>query len=158
MAATGLWSRKRLSLKGRTELCDSHIYLLVFYRLSILPLPCTILVNLEKDPVPCCLGQTGPFGASGDHHLHLSEGGFAVPNVETQSMTLRLSFLGRMWAQHDENNFRKKTPRRPFRPWKVYIQSADCWKMIAPSISIPWGPSFGCRLVSLPTNRYRMGH
>ena len=41
-------------------------------------------------------------------HIRPSEGGLEIPNVETQSMTLRLSFLGRMWAQHDENNFRKR--------------------------------------------------
>ena len=33
------WLRKRLSLKGRAEVCAVHIFPLILYRLSVLPLP-----------------------------------------------------------------------------------------------------------------------
>ena len=39
VAATELWLRRRLSLKSRAVVCCSHIYSLVVYRLSVLPIP-----------------------------------------------------------------------------------------------------------------------
>ena len=48
VAATELWLRRRLSLKGRAEVCSSHIYSLAVYRLSVLPIPATILLKLER--------------------------------------------------------------------------------------------------------------
>ena len=48
VAATELWLCRRLSLKGRAEVCCSHIYSLVVYRLSVLPILCTILFKLER--------------------------------------------------------------------------------------------------------------
>ena len=48
VAATELWLRRRLSLKGRAEVCSSHIYSLAVYRLSVLPIPATILFKLER--------------------------------------------------------------------------------------------------------------
>ena len=33
------WLRRRLSLKGRAEVCAVHIFPLILYRLSVLPLP-----------------------------------------------------------------------------------------------------------------------
>ena len=48
VVATELWLHRGLSLKGRAELCGSHNYLLVVYRLSVLPSPCTILFKLER--------------------------------------------------------------------------------------------------------------
>ena len=48
VAATELWLCRRLSLKGRAEVCSSHIYSLAVYRLSVLPIPPTILFKLER--------------------------------------------------------------------------------------------------------------
>ena len=48
IAATELWLRRQLSLKGRAEVCCSHTYSLVVYRLSVLPIPATILFKLER--------------------------------------------------------------------------------------------------------------
>ena len=48
IASTELWLRRRLPLKGRAEVCGLHIYPLVVYRLSVLPVRCTILFKLER--------------------------------------------------------------------------------------------------------------
>ena len=48
VAAMELWLHRWLSLKGRAEVCCSHIYPLVVYRLSVLPIPRTILFKLER--------------------------------------------------------------------------------------------------------------
>ena len=39
VAATELWLCRRLSFRGRAEVCSSHIYSLAVYRLSVLPIP-----------------------------------------------------------------------------------------------------------------------
>ena len=54
--------RKRFSLKGRHEACCSHIYFLVLYQLSVLPL--VYLSKLRKSSVPVRLGQTSSFNAT----------------------------------------------------------------------------------------------
>ena len=51
VAATELWLRWRLSLKGRAEVCCSHIYSLVVYRLSV-----HHPIQVGKDPFPVRLG------------------------------------------------------------------------------------------------------
>ena len=48
VATIGIWSRRGLYLKSRVEVCSSHIYPLVLYRLSVLPLLSTVLVEQER--------------------------------------------------------------------------------------------------------------
>ena len=115
VATTGLWSRRRLSLKGKAEVCGSHIYPLILYRLSVLPLPVTYLVNLERALFQFIWGRRAPMVRREICFLHPSEGGLGVPNVETRRHTLRLTFLGRMCAQHDETgDFWKEDAKRAF--------------------------------------------
>ena len=42
-----LWFERRLSLKGKAEVCDLHIYSLILYRLLVLPLPSTSIVKVS---------------------------------------------------------------------------------------------------------------
>ena len=89
VAATELQLRRQLSLKGRTEVCCSHIYLLVVYRLSVLPIPCTILFKLERILFQFIWTKSFPLVRWEICYLHPSEGGLGVPNVETRHYTLR---------------------------------------------------------------------
>ena len=88
VAATELWLRRRLSLKGRAEVCYSHIYSLVVYPLSVLPIPCTILFKLERILFQFVWAKRFPLVRREICYLHPSEG---VPNVEARHHTLHLS-------------------------------------------------------------------
>ena len=99
VTATELWLRRRLSLKGRAEVCCLHIYSLVVYRLSVLPIPCTILFKLERILFQFVWAKRFPLMRWEICYLHLSEGGLGVPNVETRCHTLRLTFLDWMCLQ-----------------------------------------------------------
>ena len=99
VAATELWLRRRLSLKGRAEVCCSHIYSLAVYRLSVLPIPATILFKLERILFRFLWAERHPLVRREICFLHPSEGGLGVPNVEARRHTLRLTFLDRMCSR-----------------------------------------------------------
>ena len=99
VAATELWLRRRLSLKGRAEVCNSHIYSLAVYRLSVLPIPATILFKLERILFQFLWAKRHPLLRREICYLHPSEGGLGVPNVEVRRHTLRLTFLDRMCSR-----------------------------------------------------------
>ena len=99
VAATELWLRRRLSLKGRAEVCNSHIYSLAVYRLSVLPIPATILFKLERILFQFLWAKRHPLVQREICYLHPSEGGLGVPNVEVRRHTLRLTFLDRMCSR-----------------------------------------------------------
>ena len=99
VAATELWLRRRLSLKGRAEVCCSHIYSLAVYRLSVLPIPATILFKLERILFQFLWAKRHPLVRWEICYLHPSEGGLGVPNVEARRHTLRLTFLDRMCSR-----------------------------------------------------------
>ena len=94
-----MWLRRRLSLKGRAEVCNSHIYSLAIYRLSVLPIPATILFKLERILFQFLWAKRHPLVRREICCLHPSEGGLGVPNVEVQRHTLRLTFLDRMCSR-----------------------------------------------------------
>ena len=99
VAATELWLRRRLSLKGRAEVCNSHIYSLAVYRLSVLPIPATILFKLERILFQFLWAKRHPLVRREICYLHPSEGGLGVPNVEVRRHTLRLTFLDQMCSR-----------------------------------------------------------
>ena len=70
------------SLKGRTEVCGSHI---VLYQLSVLSLPWTVVVNLERLLFQFIWGKRAPFVRGKICYLCLSEGGLGISNVKPQS-------------------------------------------------------------------------
>ena len=92
VAATQLWLRWQLSLKGMAEVCCSHVYSLVVYRLSVLPIPPIILFKLERILFQFVWAKRFPLVRREICYLHPSEGGLGVPNVEARRHTLRLTY------------------------------------------------------------------
>ena len=90
-----LWLCRRLSLKGRAELCCSHIYSLAVYRLSVLPIPPTILFKLERILFQFLWAKRHPLVRREICCLHPFEGSLGVPNVEAR----RHTFLDRMCSR-----------------------------------------------------------
>ena len=80
-------------------MCCSHIYPLVVYRLSVLPIACTILFKLERILFQLIWTKRFPLVRREICYLHPSEGGLSVSNVETQRHTLCLTFLDRVCSQ-----------------------------------------------------------
>ena len=125
VAATELWLRRRLSLKGRAEVCCSHIYLLVLYRLSVLPIPCTILFKWERILFQFVWAKRFPLVRRKICYFHLSEGGLGVPNVEMRRHTLRLTFQDQMCSQDTTaGSFWKEDAKRSFLSLRS-VHSAD---------------------------------
>ena len=59
-AQVGTWLRRRLSLKGRAEVCAVHIFPLILYRLSVLPLS---KGSADTIPFQASLEKWKPVGA-----------------------------------------------------------------------------------------------
>ena len=120
VAATKLWLCRQLSLKGWAEVCYLHIYPLVVYRLSVLPIPCTILFKMERILFQFVWAKRFPLVRWEICYLHLSEGGLGVLNVETRRHTLRFTFLDQMCSQDMVvGSFWKEDAKRSF----LYLRS-----------------------------------
>ena len=89
---SGKTARARYSASG------SHIYSLV-YRLSVLPMPPTILFKLERILFQFVWAKRFPLVRRKICYCHPSEGGLGMPNVKTRRHTLRLTFLDRMCSR-----------------------------------------------------------
>ena len=76
-------------------MCCSHIYSLVVYRLSVLPIPCIILFKLERILFQFVWAKRFPLVQREICYLHPSEGSLGMPNVETR----RHTFLDRMCSR-----------------------------------------------------------
>ncbi|CAE1276092.1 unnamed protein product [Acanthosepion pharaonis] len=101
--AVRLWTRRNLSLKGRTEVCASHIYPILLYRLSVLPLPSDTLLAFVRLLFSFLWGGKAAMVSREICYLHPSDGGLGVPCVETRQHTLRITYLDRMCMQLDED-------------------------------------------------------
>ena len=113
--AVKLWSRRNLSLKGKAEVCASHIYPIFLYRLSVLPLPPDVLIILVRFLFSFLWGGKSPKVTREICYLHPSEGGLGMPFIEIRQHMLRISFLDRMCMQPDENGgFWKEDARNTF--------------------------------------------
>ena len=125
VTATELWLRRRLSLKDRAEVCCSHIYSLVVYRLSVLPIPPTILFKLERIVFQFVWAKRFPLEWREICHLHPSEGGLGVLNVEARRHTLRLTFLDRMCSRYTTAGSVWKEDAKQSFPSLRSVHSAD---------------------------------
>ena len=125
VAATELWLHRRLSLKGRAEVCCSHIYSLVIYWLSVLPIPCTIPFKLERILFQFVWAKRFHLVRWEICYLHPSKGGPGVPDVETRRHTLHLTFLDWMCSQDmAAGSFWKEDAKLSF-PSLRSVHSAD---------------------------------
>lgn len=105
-----LWIQWRLSLKGRSEVCASHIYPILLYWFSVLPLSSTELILLVQVLLNFLWGGRWPVCCH-----HPSEGSLGMPDVEIRQQTLRFKFLDQM-CQQDEGNglFWKEDAKKAF--------------------------------------------
>ena len=101
-SAAALWISRNLSLKGRAEVCNSHIYPIFIYRLSVLPIPSDTLLYLQRALFNFLWLGRAPMVCRDVCYLHPSEGGLGMPNVEIRLHTLRLYYLDRMCTQDRE--------------------------------------------------------
>ena len=125
VAATELWLRRRLSLKGRAEVCCSHIYSLVVYRLSVLPIPPTILFKLERILFQFIWAKRFPLVRREICYFHPSEGGLGVPNVEARHHTFHLTFLDRICSRDTAAGSIWKEDAKQSFPLLRSVHSAD---------------------------------
>ena len=125
VAATLLSLRRRLSLKGPAEVCGLHIYPLVVYRLSMLPIPCTIISKLERILFHLIWAKKAPLLQRKICCLYLCEGSLGMPNVETWSHTLHLSFLDRMCWQDNATGSSLKVDAKIYFSSLRSMHSAD---------------------------------
>ena len=125
IAATELLLRRQLSLKGQAEVYCSHIYSLIVYWFSGLPIPYTILFKLERILFQFIWAKRFPLVQQEICYLHQSEGGLGVPNVETRYHTLCLTFLDRMCSQDTPvGSFWKEDAKQSF-PLPRSVHSTD---------------------------------
>ena len=97
-----MWFRRKLSLKGKAEVCCSHIYPLIVYHMSVLPLPSTVLNKLVKALFRFLWGPGRAHMVCREIcQLHSSEGGLGMPDIMSRLVTLRLQFLIRMYTQEE---------------------------------------------------------
>ena len=119
-------------------MCDSHIDYLVLYQLPALPFLCTVLVNLKRVLFQFVWRTQFVLCVARSVTVTPSKAAFKwVPNVEIRCHTFRLSFLGRLCAQHDENSeFWKEDAKKAFPILKsVYLNDREtrqwpenqCW-------------------------------
>ena len=152
VAATEFWLQRRLSLEGRAEVCCSHIYSLAVYRLSVLPIPPTILFKLERILFQFLWAKRHPLVRREICYLHPSEAGLGVPNVEARRHTLRLTFLDRMCSRDTAaGSVWKEDAKQSFPSLEVCIllmgRPIGCPDVNAPSIA-------SAGYLSLPPTRH----
>ena len=104
-------------------MCCSHIYSVVVYRLSVLPIPCTILFKLER--ILIVWAKRFPLVRREICYLHPSEGGLGVPNVETWHHTVGLTFLDRMCSRDTAAGSVWKEDAKQSFPSLRSVHSAD---------------------------------
>ncbi|CAE1331312.1 unnamed protein product [Acanthosepion pharaonis] len=99
-------------LKGRAEVCVSHIYPILLYRLSVLPLPYARLMQLVRTLFSFLWRGKAPMVSREVCCLHPSEGGLGMPSIEIRQYMLRITFLDRMCrGSNEEGAFLER--RRP---------------------------------------------
>ena len=89
------WLRRRLTLKGRAEVCAGYIFPLILYRLSVLPLPKVHRVALEQSLFKLLWKARSPMVRRQVCYQRPRDGGLGMPDLESHRLTERLAHLGR---------------------------------------------------------------
>ena len=89
------WLRRRLSLKGRAEVCAVHIFPLILYRLSVLPLPKDHRAALIQSLFKLLWKGRSPLVRRQVCYQRPRDGGLGMPDLESHRLTERLAYLGR---------------------------------------------------------------
>ena len=91
----GTWLRKRLSLKGRVEVCAVYIFPLIRYRLSVLRLPKNHRVALIQSLFKLLWKGQSPLVRRQVCYQRPQNGGLGMLNLESHWLAERLAYLGR---------------------------------------------------------------
>ena len=111
-------------------MCGSHIYPLVIYRLSVLPIPCIIQFKLERILFQFICAKWAPSVRREICYLQPFEGGLGVPNVETRHHTFRLSFQDRMCSQDNATgSFWKEDAKLSFLSLSVHSTDGETHRL-----------------------------
>ena len=94
-AQVGTWLQRRLSLKGRVEVCALYIFPLILYRLSVLPLPSNHRLPLQQSLSKLLWGGQRLMVRRHVCSQHPRNGGLGMPDLENNWFAERLAYLGR---------------------------------------------------------------
>ena len=94
-AQVGIWLSRRLSLKGRAEACATYVFLLILYRLAVLPLPKARRLALEQSLSRLLWGGARPMVRRQVCIQRTRNGGLGMPDLESHWLAERLAYLGR---------------------------------------------------------------
>ena len=88
------WLRRRLSLKGRAEVCAVYIFPLILYRLSVLPLPKVHRAALIRSLFKLLWKGRSPLVSRQVCYQRPRDGGLGMPDLESHRLAERLAYLG----------------------------------------------------------------
>ena len=94
-AQVGAWLRRRLSLKGRAEVCAVQIFPLILYRLSVLPLPRDHRTALIQSLFKLLWKGGSPLVRRQVCYQRPRERGLGMPDLASHRLAERLAYLGR---------------------------------------------------------------
>ena len=94
-AQVATWLRRRLSLKDRAEVCAVHIFPLIRYRLSVLPLPKDHRAALIQSLFKLLLKGGSSLVRRKVCYQRPCNGGLGMPDLESHRLAERLAYLGR---------------------------------------------------------------
>ena len=89
------WLRRRLSLKGRTEVRAVYIFPLILYPLSVLPLPKDHRVALERSLFKLLWRGASPMVRRQVCYQDPRDGGLGIPGLVSHRLAERLAYLDR---------------------------------------------------------------
>ena len=94
-AQVGIWLSRRLSLKGRAEACAVYVFLLILYRLAVLPLPKVNRLALQRSLFRLLRGGARPMVRRQVCIQRTRNGCLGMPDLESHWLAERLAYLGR---------------------------------------------------------------
>ena len=94
-AQVGIWLSRRLSLKGRVEVCAAYVFPLILYRLAVLPLPNTRWLALQRSLSRLLWGCARPMVRRQVCIQRTRNRGLGMPDLESHWLAERLAYLGR---------------------------------------------------------------
>ena len=87
------WLRRRLSLKGRAEVCAGYTFPFILYRLSVLPLPKDHRVALERSIFKLLWKGRSPLVRRQVRYQRPRDGGLGKPHLESHRLAERLAYI-----------------------------------------------------------------
>ena len=94
-AQVGIWLSRRLSLKGRVEVCATYVLPQILYRLAVLPLPKARRLALQQPLSRLLWGGARPMVRRQVCIQRTRNGGLGMPDLESHWLAERLAYLGR---------------------------------------------------------------